>query len=277
MDDDDYSTIEHDFLHTKDYFNHYKFIYKERKSKLDFFHNINSTSVRDSSDLLEEAKSQLVSTKNIYKDLDAEIKNLSQEIYSAERMGEERRRKIEALKQDELSLIAEYEKMSKINEKLQINDGLNREFDQIEEKITNMYVKMENTKKLLESDSLSKKQLEKEELLKTKLVLAAKQKRLTVINTDNYIEDIYYWYEQTANLLKKVFGDVSVQTSDEKCNIKIKKGEKVLEIFLINGNYEDFILTTPDVEEETQFLKIRKHCSESSDFSAALVFFMSPQ
>lgn len=48
----DFSRIEHDFLHSKNCFSNYKFIYKERKSRLDFFQNINNDVIQDSTELL---------------------------------------------------------------------------------------------------------------------------------------------------------------------------------------------------------------------------------
>ena len=61
--EDDFSTIDHDFLHIKDYFSNYKFGYKERLSKLDFFQNLNNESTIDTSELILSAKSQLVEVK----------------------------------------------------------------------------------------------------------------------------------------------------------------------------------------------------------------------
>ena len=120
---EDYSTIEHDFLHVKDYFSNYKFTYKERKSKLDFLLNINNVPVGDN--LISSSKQQLVDVKNLYKEIDHELKNLSLDVRKEETLLEDNKKIHKRLCEEEEQLNEEFKKYSALSEKLELNDRLN--------------------------------------------------------------------------------------------------------------------------------------------------------
>ncbi|KAI5169738.1 hypothetical protein PAEPH01_0957 [Pancytospora epiphaga] len=218
---EDFTTIEHDFLHTKDYFNNYKFTYKERKSKLDFFQNINNSTVQDTTPLMELAKSQLVEVKKQYKEMDAEIRRLSQEIHVLEQQFSERGSYLSSLQAEEEALKKECENLGTLDEKLRINESLNVELDVIEAEIKSHYARMDESQSAIVFFDLDRKRREEEELRMYKQELAAKQKRLTVINTESYIEDIYCWHKQLKDLLESIFGVITVETVDSRVVFRI--------------------------------------------------------
>lgn len=247
--EEDFSTIEHDFIHTKDYFNNCKFNYKERKSKLDFFQNINSASPQDTTFLLEEAKSKLVEVKQHYKDLDQEIRQQSQEIFDYESKIAAKRSALEELNVEEDMLRKNSDSLAALDEKLRINADLNEELDQIEEEIRSFYLRIDEAKNMIGSSPIENKRREESECKVIKQELAAKQKRLTIINTDCYIEDIYYWYDCLCQILKNIFGSIDVKFVENRMVFKMIADQTQLEISLKDNRMIDASLSGPATEE----------------------------
>lgn len=272
---EDFSTIEHDFLQVRDYFNNYKFIYKERKSKLDFFKNINAEAPQDTTDLLNSSKEQLVTVKQIYKDFDEEIKSLSQEIYTRELENENKKQEISELSQEEQELIEKYERLCSIGEKLRVNESLNEEFDKIENEIKDMCQKIEINKEFLNNIDLNSKLQEEQELKNLKQELAAKQKRLTIINTDNYIEDIYSWYEGVDEFFRKLFGNITLQMIDDRCVIKIEYNDGNLEVILKNKRIHEINFNCSVSESLLDRIdEVKAYCSKIGDIRILFAFLL---
>lgn len=264
--DDDFSTIEHDFLHTKDYFSNYKFIYKERKSKLDFFQNIHNASVQDTTGLLEAAKQQLVEVKRSYYELDDEIKALGQEIYACDAQLAERNRELAALEAEENTLKTECEGLRALDERLRINDDLNEELDSIEAEIKGCYSKIDQARAALDSSLLRNKQEEEAELRASRQELAARQKRLTIVNTDSYIEDMYCWYEQMEALLRSVLGHVDVQMVDGRCVVRVQRGQAQAEAVLRDRKLLEASLGgLPEEKMVRRFNECKEYCIKSNN------------
>jgi len=197
----DFTTIEHDFLHTKDYFGHLKFSYKERKGKLDFFQNLHLDSINDLSELLSTSKQQLVETKQKYKELNEEIKKQSEELFDLTNKLEEKKIEMREIEKEEKEMEEKCSRYFELDEKIKENENLNEELDEIEKEIKRIYQGMEECER--EGRMKEKKERERE-LEKEKRELENKQKRMTIVNTESFIEDIYYWYK----LLEKIMGRV---------------------------------------------------------------------
>lgn len=269
--DTDYSTIEHDFLHVKDYFSNYKFTYKERRSKLDFLLNINNEPSQDISELIASSKEQLVEVKNVYKNIDEEIKDLSMKIYKEQSSLKENTVKFVELEAEERLLQEKLDCLKNIYEKAQINDKLNEELATIEDDINTLFVELESKKALLNSPLVDAKTEEEQSLREIRNDLAAKQKRLTIINTENYMEDIFYWEKQYLTILERIFGSINVSVIEDRCSLKITKNNIVLEINTKGKILLDCIISKD--EPECEFEKIKEYCLSINDPKLLLIYF----
>lgn len=269
--EDDFSTIEHDFLHTMDYFSNYKFTYKERKSKLDFFQNIGNASVQDTTGLLESAKAQLVEVKQQYKGLDEEIRALSQAIYDHDVRIAQKTEALAGLSAQERALAEECAGLAALDEKLRINDGLNSELDEVESEIKDYYARIDQGRAIIDSSAVRAKQEEEAALKSIRGDLITKQKRLTVINTDSYTEDIYYWYQQAQCLLQGVFGALDVQMVDGRVVLRITVGKSQISVTLNNRRMETATISgSPSEEMARRFHEHRGYCVEVNNMMLLL-------
>lgn len=249
---EDFSTIEHDFIHTKDYFNNCKFNYKERRSKLDFFQNINNSTVQDTADLLNEAKSQLVSVKGVYTELDTEIKNLSQELHEYNCKTREQVSFLEELTAEKKEQDLRAERLKELYEKFQESADLNNELDGIESEIKRLYRKIDEYKAISEGSKLSALRQEETDLGALQKELAIKQKRLTIINTDSYIEDIYYWYDTLSNFLESIFGALSLKLVKQGLLIQITVDQAHLEAVVRDNKLAEASLQGQVTEQQQE-------------------------
>lgn len=272
---EDYSTIEHDFLHVKDYFSNYKFTYKERKSKLDFLLNINSVPVGDTSSLISSSKQQLVDVKNVYKEIDQELKNLSLDVYKEETLLEDNKKVHKRLCEEEEQLNEEFKKYSVLSEKLELNDRLNQEFDLIDGEIKSIFLEIDNLKSEMNPMKIESKSAEEKQLKDLKCELAAKQKRLTIINTDNYIEDSYYWHKQYEMMLERAFGELNIRSVDDKICIKLQKSEnQYIEIMLQDKKIVDASISKHFSEEKIREFEAFKEYSIQINDARLLLSFL---
>lgn len=275
--DDDYSTIEHDFLHVKDYFSNYKFTYKERKSKLDFLLNIGNESIQDTTSLITSSKEQLVEVKNVYKQIDKEMKDLSIEVYEEEANLRQATERLEILLEEEKRLEQEHGHLYSIGEKLLINDKLNQEFDAMEHEINNLFVGIDHLKSQVDSSKIESKLAEEKKLRELRNDLAAKQKRLTIVNTDNYIEDIYCWYKQYQEILEIVVGVLDISIEEEKCCVQIKRStdgnDYVVEVILRGKSLIDTSISKNVPEDKyKEFEQLKEYSMKINDARLLLLF-----
>lgn len=270
----DLSTIEHDFIHMKDYFSNYKFTYKERRSKLDFLQNITNEPCHDTTVLIASSKEQLVEVKNIYKNTDLEIRELSKSIFIEEESLKENKRILEDLSNEEENLKNELARLTRLNETILIYDKLNGELDEVENEINKVFVDIENTSNAIDPTSVESKKNEEKNLRDERNDLAAKQRRLTIINTENYIEDIYFWKRSYLDILEKVFGAITVTATGDKFNLKVVKNESVLEV-VVKGKMlsEAYLSKNQCVETLEEFEKIKEYAFMINDAKPMLSFF----
>ncbi|ELA41819.1 uncharacterized protein VICG_01171 [Vittaforma corneae ATCC 50505] len=277
---EDYSTIEHDFLHVKDYFSNYKFTYKERRSKLDFLLNISNEPAHDTTSLIASSKEQLVEVKHIYKKLDEEMKELSVEVYNEEQLLSQNTEKLNELNKLESSLQKEYNHLVDLHEKVLVNDKLNEEFDEIENGIKRVFGEIESKKSLIGTFSIESKLEEERQLKEVRNDLAAKQRRLTIINTENYIEDIFYWEKQYLEVLEKIFGTITINSSEDRSCLKITmnnpsknnpvleiniKGKKLLDCFISKNNFTE--------KQQAEFERIKEYSLKLNEVRPLLIYF----
>lgn len=272
MDKYDYSTIEHDFLHVKDYFSNYKFTYKERRSKLDFLLNISNEPAQDTSCLMASSKEQLVEVKNVYRKIDEEIRELSGLIYTEEDSLKRNREELERLTTLENSLQKEYEYLLDLHEKVLENDKLNEEFDNVEENINQLFNEIESKRSLIDPSILEEKKEEERKLKEVRNELAAKQRRLTIINTENYIEDIFYWQKEYLEILEKIFGVMAVTVSEDRCCLKVSKNDSksVLEANIKGKKLLDCFISS---EKDCDFPEIKEYALQINDLRPLLIYF----
>lgn len=217
--------------------------------------------MQDTTSLLESAKTQLVEVKQQYKELDGEIRVLSRSIYDYETKIAQKAEALKDLVAQEEALARDCDSLGLLDEKLKINDGLNSELDQIESEIKNYYVKIDQAKATIDSSLLKAKQEEEAALKNARSELAAKQKRLTVMNTDSYTEDIYYWYQQAQSLLQGIFGTLDVQMVENKVVFKIMLNQAQIDVTLSNRKMEMATLSgSPSDEMIQRFHEYKNHC-----------------
>lgn len=271
----DYSTIEHDFLHMKDYFSNYKFTYKERRSKLDFLQNIVNEPGHDTSSLIASSKEQLVEVKSIFKKTDLEIRELSKNVYEEEEKLKSNKVILENLEREEEMLNEELVNLTALNENILIYDKFNSELDEVENEIKNSFLELQNTVNSIAPEVIESK-IEEEKILKEERNdLASKQRRLTIINTDNFIEDIFYWKRNYLDFLEKIFGIITINVSGDKFAFKVSQNETVLE-FIVKGKHliEAYLSKNQPIEILEEFEKIKEYSCTINDAKPLLYFFM---
>lgn len=264
--EEDFKTIEHDFLHIKDHFNNCKFNYKERLSKYDFFQNIECVTIPETGTLLEESKNNLVEVKKVYKELDKEIKENSLEIYGYETKLRDGNRYVEELDIEEKEMARRFKELTELQSKLRINADLNSELDVIEIEINKVNQNIDKIKNELTHLNLESLKKEEEELKAIKHELAAKQKRLTIVNTESYIEDIYYWYEKLNFLFENIFGKINLEMVDNQLVFKMQNEKIYLEVFWKDNKIVDAKLYG-SVKEEVfnRFNLLKDVCIEKNN------------
>lgn len=275
MPEQDYSTIEHDFLHVKDCFSNYKFTYKERRSRLDFLLNIANEPARDTASLIASSKEQLVEVKDFYRKIDEEIRQLSIEIHREEEKLSQNSERFRELEEMENALQNEYEHLADLHEKVLISDKVNEEFDEIEQGINEMFIEIEKKKAVTGGTLINSKLEEEGQLKEIRDDLAAKQRRLTIINTENYIEDMFYWKKQYLEILEKIFGSVSVSSSDDRSCVKIARKGNVLEVNIKGKRVVDCFISKNSLDEEHQreFEAIKSYSLRINEVRPLLMYF----
>ena len=270
----DFSTIEHDFLHMKDYFSNYKFTYKERRSKLDFLQNITNEPGHDTSSLIASSKEQLVEVKNIYKKTDVEIRELSKSIFEEQEKLQSNMLFLENLSKEEEQLRNEMARLNSLNENILIYDKFNSELDEIEKEIKSTFIELEDTMTAINPENLEALATEEKILREERNDLASKQRRLTIINTDNFIEDIFYWKRNYLDFLEQIFGQITVSISGDKFTFKVTQKENILE-FVVKGKQliESYLSKNLPSEILEEFERMKEYSIKINDARPLLSFF----
>lgn len=272
----DFSTIEHDFLHVKDYFSNYKFTYKERRSKLDFLQNICNEPAHDTTALISSSKQQLVEVKSIFKNTDIEIKDLSEKIHLEKQKFEQKQKLYDELYEEEEELKRTLVKLKQLNEAILQQDKLKEEFNFIENDINKTVLEIESISNCIDPALLESKKTEEMNLREERNDLASKQRRLTIINTDNYMEDIYCWKQSYLEIIEKIFGVVTFVIANDKFTAKIAKNESFIEIVVKGKSVIDAYLSKNHSQEVLEeFEKIKQFALLTNNIKIILFYFSS--
>ncbi|WUR04872.1 uncharacterized protein VNE69_11041 [Vairimorpha necatrix] len=248
-----YETIEHDMIHIKDYFKNYKFGIQERLSKLYFLNNLNTSKLNDTSDLLKNSKEKLVEIKNKGKECDQFIFDISSKLYNKSQEIKNEKKNLENLK---ILLKTKNQEFNDLNHKgdlFQIYETHNSKYKKVCNDIENVLNNIKKFKEELEN----KKKFNIEELEVYKNKLMSRTRRLSVIQYEKYIEDLYEFYKKMVSKIKGIF-EIKIETRSEENKILVfvvNKEKNELKIEIVNGKIES-IKGLGDEKKEEFYKKI---------------------
>lgn len=269
---EDYSTIEHDSLHMQDCLSQCKFGFKERQSKLIFFQNIHNEPSADISDIISASKSQLKEVKAIYKQLDPEIKRMSIEIFEYETRTKINSMRLAELEKEEKELSEVYQSKLSLIEKQKIENSLNEELNALEIEINHLFSEIDKVNEQISQISINKKIEEEKTLRDNKIELASKQKRLTIVNIENYTEDIFFWYKQLSYLLKSIFGTLNAHMTEDKCIVSVRKNDFFIETTMKSRKLIEVVFNKVNDSEKTVMLEnFKEYALKINDARAILL------
>lgn len=234
---EEYETIEHDMIHIKDYFKNYKFGIQERLSKLYFLNNMNTNMINDSNDLLKQSKEKLVEIKDKGKECDKFIFDISTKFFNIENETEHEKNNVKHLQEKINKKKIELNELTKQGDLYNEYETLNMKYKNVSQAIENTLNKISDLKKELEK----KINYNYDELEVYREKLMSRTRRLSVIQYEKYIEDLYEFYKKMAQKILKLF-NVEIYTKNEnyKINILIVRSDKnELKMEIVNGRLEN--------------------------------------
>lgn len=229
---EEFETIEHDMIHIKDYFRNFKFGMQERLSKLYFLQNLNITKINDSSDLLKKSKEKLVEIKNKGKEYDSIIKETSVKIHNIEQEIENKTKELnelnEKIKQHNSDLDAKQAQSLLLNSYIGAKNKYNRVYEEIQKTLS----KITEIKKNLEFT----KEFNIEDLEKQRTKLQTRTRRLSVIQYEKYVEDLFDFYSNFNIEVSKIFGvNIISKVLSDTIYIECEKLNKIVKIEVNKG------------------------------------------
>lgn len=238
-----YETADHDYMHAKDYFSNYKFGYIERTTKTLLLQSLrpDQRQPEDLLGILNQSKSQLKSVKQVGKDASAAIAKLSELIHDAK----ERLLKCEEMLSDEeareRALAEEYSRLESLDEGLRTYDELAALFDKGCKEVQEGIDRMNAVKR--EVEALSTREVEDElaRMRERKEKLSARQKRLSLITMESYVEDSYTWYVRALEFVENAFGIrlVTVEQESNEMYMRFDASGCEVGIFIRDGQMVD--------------------------------------
>ncbi|ADM11151.1 uncharacterized protein Eint_030050 [Encephalitozoon intestinalis ATCC 50506] len=254
-----YETADHDYMHAKDYFNNYKFGYIERTTKTLLLQSLRPEDRQDEDllSIMNQSKSQLKDVKSIGKEASKSISELSELIYETknkllkyeEMLGHEMER--------ERDLAEEYSRLESLDENLKTYDELKALFDKGCEEVEENSKKISALKEEIAISSTSEAEEELKKMKDRRDKLCGKQKRLSLITMESYLEDSYNWYKKSLELIKNVFG-ISLVTIEQEGNemyMRLKVFACEIGIFVRDGRMIDFKLYNNNDETLASFFE----------------------
>jgi predicted HAD superfamily phosphohydrolase len=220
---EEYETIEHDMIHIKDYFKNYKFGIQERLSKLYFLNNMNTNKINDSTELLKSSKKRLVEIKNKGKECDKSIFELSSKIVDIDKEIENEKLNIKNSEEILYKKNIEYDELSKKGTLVQEYENMNLKYKSVCGEIENVLSRIS----VLKQDLESKKDYNIEELENHRNKLMSRTRRLSVIQYEKYVEDLYDFYTKIKNMVERIFRiQISTVSDNNKLTICVTKEDK---------------------------------------------------
>lgn len=264
--------IENEFNYIKEYFQNVKFAYKERKSKLYFYQNlINKNIDFVTFNTIKTAKENLKNTKNTFKELNDSIKSLSNEIYF-------QNIEMKNLSKEYIELTKTLEKITMKNQNMEtIKFNLNnqntilKQYNDIKSKNNLLYSDILKIKKKMQFNEINELIIKHQSIENEKISLSKKIRRLTLINTTNDIEDIFYWQKMISTIYKIIFGEIKYKIMDNKYKITIFYKIE-LNLIICNKTLIDIDITDYNETEIKNFTILKEWCIKMNDPRLILIY-----
>ncbi|EOB14768.1 hypothetical protein NBO_16g0053 [Nosema bombycis CQ1] len=228
---EDWETIEHEMMHVEDYFSNHKIAFTEKMAKLYFLKNLKDANSNDKIyECLDRSKKQLVEIKKKGVEVRDDIEKISKEIYDTEM----------AHKNISLEVYEkEYNEMVEELKQLEIDLKNQDEFTEVNNKYQGLCTEVKNKSEQIaylekEIAFLAVSELEEEyhKLKEEKSRLESKQKRLSVIQYEKYIEELYFYYSTFISFFNKLI-DMEVTSSISGSSIFIKCHNENIDVEII--------------------------------------------
>ena len=273
------TNIENQFEELNEYFSNVKFAYKERKSKMFFYDSILlDEAVAIDTKVLEQAKKNLQEVKAEYREREKKSKTLCLELDELDRNYKEKEAE-RMLLQEKLDMLKKNSnKLNLIKKHLSMENDMKTQLDTLIKENTEKEAKLDKTRAFLENDEVKEAEKIEGELIAKMNEMNAKVKRMTLINTETDIEEIYFWYKALAEMYKSLFGNISYEITNEGRNYKISfnfssKNIKEATITLVDKNLKDVQLTGDNLNLfMEEYIKVKELCIKTNDPRLFLLF-----
>ncbi|KAH9411842.1 hypothetical protein HK407_03g05940 [Ordospora pajunii] len=260
---DRYETADHDYMHAKDYFNNYKFGYIERTTKMLLLQSlkVEDREAQDLLTILSSSKAQLKSVKSVGSDASKLIAELSEATHEMELRLRECEKALHEEQQREMDLAEEYSRIEALDENLKSYDELVIQFDKKCQDIQQHVDKIDLLKKKLALLETTDAEEDLRGMRAKKENLSARQRRLSLIAMENYMEESYAWYSRAVEFVKNMFGIqiVTVEQENNEMYMRFKALASDVGIFVKDGAVVDCKLYNANNEIlENMFKSISK-------------------
>ena len=263
----EFETIEHDILHTKDYFHNYKFGYIEKATKQFFYERLREKNFTEDkvADILNKSKKQLVDVKRVSKDAEEIIKECSIKIYGLENDLKKNQGILEERQKRTSELECEIQRLEEKSQNALRQNTLNKELKDGYDELQILVSKIENKKQaLLKSDCKGLK-CEVDALKAQQEKLVAREKRWSKVMLESNIDDLYFWYTKGVKLLEKLVGYKikSYKTKGNRMTIRFGIRDLEIDVFVEDGNFVNAEIC--DGVEVHSLSKIKEHAIRTDD------------
>ncbi|KAL6122325.1 hypothetical protein NUSPORA_00626 [Nucleospora cyclopteri] len=264
----------------KEYFNNVKFAYRERQSKMYFYQSMDADEIYVGQKVIEQAKENLQAVKNNFEEKNLKIKQLAEETVELEGKATEKKNEVEQLKLSIKTLKEENVKMRFIGENLSNKKGLKEQLEGVNLQIKNTQLEVRNLNSFLEEDRINSYKAEEKSLMEQKKELGKNVKRLTIMNTENDIEEIFFWYNSVVDFYRGLFGEVKYKIDEGILEITVVGKKREIKLILIDKKLRDIQIVNLEeerMEEERmkEFLKYKEWCIGMNDGRAIISRFIN--
>lgn len=211
-----------EFREIRDHFTNVKFAYRERQSKFHFYSAIEEDSQIFSqlnNALLDASKENLTQVKKTYEEKDKNIEKTSEELHlletEEEKLSQEKKRLLEEIN----ALNSTINNLSTLKESVTNQSSIKDQLTIVKENNTSIQNNIDNMHKTLNSSEKEELLQKEKKSMNTKRELSKRVKRLTVVNTENDIEEIYYWQKAIQEIYKTALGEIEVISGDNNRDI----------------------------------------------------------
>lgn len=276
-----FTNAEQEYEAHAEYFTNVKFAYRERESKLYFYEKLyNNDDVAVDAKVLQQAKANLKDVKQEYKVRDERMKVLSKEMNELDTEIEELKLKRDNLKKKNELMGANKEKLKVIKNNLNNQNSIKVQLDKARAENAEIVRNMQQMENKLQGQDLEKLLEEEKRLQEKKENLSTKVKRMTIVNTENNMEEIYFWQKALSDFYKNFFGEIKheVQKDGKTCVLTMfTKREDIEEvkITLYNKKLTDIQIFGKKLELYMEtYLKLKELCLMANDPRMFLMYII---